>query len=41
MWYAWEKRENCRRFWWESPKEGDHSEDCGVDGIKLDLEEIG
>jgi hypothetical protein len=22
----------CTRFWWESPKERDHSEDRGVDG---------
>jgi hypothetical protein len=31
MWRAWERRENCTRFWWESPKERDHSEDHGVD----------
>jgi hypothetical protein len=24
-------REECTRFWWESPKERDHSEDQGVD----------
>jgi hypothetical protein len=30
MWHAWERRENCRRFWWESPKERDHLEDQGV-----------
>jgi hypothetical protein len=31
MCHAWE-REKCRptRFWWESPKERDHSEDQGV-----------
>jgi hypothetical protein len=29
---AWERREKCTRFWWESPKETDHSEDQGVDG---------
>jgi hypothetical protein len=28
MWHAWERRE---RFWWESPKETDHSEDQGID----------
>jgi hypothetical protein len=32
MWYAWERRENCKRFWWESPKERDHWEDQGVGG---------
>jgi hypothetical protein len=21
MWHAWERREKCTRFWWESPKE--------------------
>jgi hypothetical protein len=26
------RRENCTRFWWESPKERDHLEDQGVDG---------
>jgi hypothetical protein len=29
------------RFWWESPKERDHSEDQGMDGIRMDLSEIG
>jgi hypothetical protein len=28
-------------FWWESPKERDHSEDQGIDGIRMDLREIG
>jgi hypothetical protein len=32
MWHAWERREKCTRFWWESLKEGDHLEDQGVDG---------
>jgi hypothetical protein len=32
MWHAWESREKCTRFWWEIPKERDHSEDHGVDG---------
>jgi hypothetical protein len=27
-----ERRKNCTRFWWESPKERDHSEDQGVGG---------
>jgi hypothetical protein len=32
MLYAWERRENCIRFWWKIPKERDHSEDRCVDG---------
>jgi hypothetical protein len=32
MWHAWERGETCRGFWRESPKEGDHLEDKGVDG---------
>jgi hypothetical protein len=32
MWHAWERREKCRRFWWESQKERDHSEDQGIGG---------
>jgi hypothetical protein len=31
MWHAWERREKCTRFRWESLKERDHSEDRGVD----------
>jgi hypothetical protein len=31
MWHAWERREKCTRFRWESPNERDHSEDQGVD----------
>jgi hypothetical protein len=31
MWHAWERSEKCARLWWESPKEGDHSEDRGID----------
>jgi hypothetical protein len=27
-------RGNCTRFWWENPKERDHSEDQGVGGRK-------
>jgi hypothetical protein len=30
--YTWERREKCTRFWWESPKERDHSEDQGIGG---------
>jgi hypothetical protein len=48
MWHAWERREKCTRFWWESPKERDHSEDQvgrpsrrWEDGIRIDLWEIG
>jgi hypothetical protein len=36
--------EKCTRFWWESPKERDHSEDPRrrwVYGIRIDLKEIG
>jgi hypothetical protein len=33
--------ENCTRFWWESRKERDHSEDQGVDGIRMDLGKTG
>jgi hypothetical protein len=40
MWHAWERRENCTRFWWESPKERDHSEDQGVGGIRMDLKRL-
>jgi hypothetical protein len=32
MWHAWERREKCTRFWWESPKERDHLEDQVVGG---------
>jgi hypothetical protein len=44
MWHAWERREKCTRFWWESPKE---REPLGrprrrwEDGIRMDLGEIG
>jgi alpha-glucosidase (family GH31 glycosyl hydrolase) len=41
MWHAWERREKCTRFWWESPKERDHLEDQGVDGVRMDLRQIG
>jgi hypothetical protein len=36
-------RRNCIRFWRESPKEIDHSEDRGVYGrmeIRIDIREI-
>jgi hypothetical protein len=32
MWHAWERREKCTRFWWESPKEREYLDDQGVDG---------
>jgi hypothetical protein len=32
MWHAWERREKCTGFWWESPKERDYLEDKGVKG---------
>jgi hypothetical protein len=41
MRHAWERKENCTRFWCECPKETDHLEDQGVDGIRMDLREIG
>jgi hypothetical protein len=28
------------KFWWGSPKERDHLEDRGVDGIRMDLGDI-
>jgi hypothetical protein len=39
MWHAWERREKYTRFWLESLKERDYSEDRGVDG-RMDLGEI-
>jgi hypothetical protein len=41
MWHAWERIGMCTRFGWESQKERDHLEDQGVDGIRMDLGEIG
>jgi hypothetical protein len=41
MWHAWERREKCTRFGWESPKERDHLEDQGVDGKMGSEWEIG
>jgi hypothetical protein len=37
MWHAWERREMCTGFWWESPNERDHWEDQGV-GAKMGSE---
>jgi hypothetical protein len=39
MWHAWERREDCTRFWWESLKEGDHLEDQGID-VRMGFEWI-
>jgi alpha-glucosidase (family GH31 glycosyl hydrolase) len=41
MWLTWERRKKCTGFWWESPKERDLLEDQGVDGIRMDLREMG
>jgi hypothetical protein len=38
MWHAWERREKCTRFWWESLKH-DHLKDQGVGG-KMESEWI-
>jgi hypothetical protein len=32
MWHAWERTENCIRFWSESSKDRNHSEDHGIGG---------
>jgi hypothetical protein len=44
MWHAWEKREQCTKFWWESQKErrllGRPSRSW-EDGIRMDLRHIG
>jgi hypothetical protein len=42
-----DRREKCTRFWWESPKERDNSEDRDIDGSMgsewnlLEIREIG
>jgi hypothetical protein len=41
MWHAWERGKLCTCFWLESRKDKEHLKDQGVDGIKLDLREIG
>jgi hypothetical protein len=33
MWHAWERKGNCTGCLWESPRERDHSEERGVDGM--------
>jgi hypothetical protein len=37
MCHAWERREKCPRFWWESRKESDHWEDQDI-GEKIGYE---
>jgi hypothetical protein len=39
MWHAWEGREKCTRFWWESPKEK-RPRRRWEDGIRVDHKEI-
>jgi hypothetical protein len=43
MWNEWERRQNCTRFWWESPKERPlgRPRRRWEDGIRMDLGEIG
>jgi hypothetical protein len=42
MWHAWERREKCTRFWWESLKEPfRRPRHRWEDGIRMDLGEIG
>jgi hypothetical protein len=31
MWHVWGTAEACTGFWWGNLREGDHSEDTGVD----------
>jgi hypothetical protein len=37
MRHAWERKEKCTLFFWESPRESDHSQGQDTDGIKMDL----
>jgi hypothetical protein len=39
MWHAWERGEDCAGFWWETPQEGDRSENGGGEGM-MELREI-
>jgi hypothetical protein len=41
MSHVWERRKMCTRFWWEIPREREHLEDKGIDGIRTDLRKIG
>jgi hypothetical protein len=38
MWHAWERIGKCTRFWWENPRERDHTEDGRrwEDGVRMD-----
>jgi hypothetical protein len=41
MWNAWERREKCTRFWWESPKRPlGRPRRRWEEGIRMDLREI-
>jgi hypothetical protein len=44
MWHAWESREKCTRFWWESPKERrpiERPRGRWKDEIRIDIRDIG
>jgi hypothetical protein len=41
MCHAWERREKCTRFWWESPSPLGRPSRRWEDGIRMDLREIG
>jgi hypothetical protein len=45
MWHAWERRETCTGFWWESRREGKRPlgrpRPRWEDGIEMDLRETG
>jgi hypothetical protein len=43
MWHAWERRENCTRFWWGKPEGKSplgRPRRRWEDGIRMDLREI-
>jgi hypothetical protein len=41
MWHAWEGRETCAGFWWESPKGKDHLNNQGIDGMMRSKSTLG
>jgi hypothetical protein len=41
MWQPWERGKTCAGFWREIPRERDNLKEQGVDGIRMDLGEIG